>query len=129
MPAPAAYFYSATAKVDAQTAFRDLIDAGTGAGKIFLYDEQDVLLAEIPLNDPCGTVDVAGLLTITASGPDTSADASGTCTWGEIADSDDLVHLTLPALQAVNPVAGYLVLNSTQIISGTEVTLSSCVIG
>ena len=59
MPAPGAYTYSAEALIAAQTSFLDLVDTGT-AGKIRLRDEADVLLAEIPLSVPCGTVDGAG---------------------------------------------------------------------
>lgn len=129
MPAPTESFYAAAVLVDAQQSFLDRVDGGTGAGKVFLYDEADNLLAEIPLTDPAGTIDAGGVLTITPSGPDTSANATGTCSWGTICDSDDTVCLTLRALQAAAPAAGYLVLNDANIIAGTEVTLSSCVIG
>lgn len=130
MPAPANYTYSVASLVAAHTAFRDLIDAGTTAGSIKLRSNADVLLAEIPLNDPCGTVDgTTGQLTITASGPDTSADASGDCTYGEFCDSDGVVHLSLPAEAGSSAVSGKIVLNSLTIAETAEVTLVSASIG
>jgi len=129
MAAPGAYTYAAQALIDAQTSFLDLVDGGTGAGKIFLYSEADLLLAEIPLTDPSGTVDGAGQLTITASGPDTSADAAGVCTWGAIADGDDVEYLALPAQQGSSPVSGQLVISNTTIALGAEISLVSCTIG
>lgn len=129
MPAPAQYTYSSQALIDAQTSFLDLVDAGTGAGSIKLYDESDTLLAEIPLTDPCGTVSGAGVLTITASGPDTSADATGTCSYGTICDSDDNVCLTIPAQAGSSAVSGKIVISTTSIVAGAEVSLVSCTIG
>ena len=129
MAAPASYTYSAAALVPAQTSFLDEVDGGTGAGKIFLYSEADGLLAEIPLNDPCGTVDGAGQLTITASGPETSAPLGGVCTWGTICDGDDVVLLSAPAEAGAAPVSGSIVITNTTIALASEVSLVSCTIG
>lgn len=129
MPAPATYTYSAQSLIDAQTAFRDLVDAGSSNGTIKLRDESDTLLAEIPLDDPSGTIDGAGQLTITASGPDTSADATGTCSYGEICDSDSNVLLSIPAEQGASGVSGKIVISNTSIVAGAEVSLVSCTVG
>lgn len=129
MPAPAQYTYSAQALIDAQTSFRDLVDAGTGAGKIFIRDDSDVLLAEVPLSDPCGTVDGAGQLTLSIAGPDTSADATGTATYGEIADSDNNVCLSLPVQVGTSAVSGYLVMNTASIVAGGPVDILTATIG
>ena len=56
MPAPSSATYSAAALVAAHTSFKDLIDAGSAAGYVTIRDSADVLLAQIPLSDPCGTV-------------------------------------------------------------------------
>jgi hypothetical protein len=130
MPAPGAYTYSAAALIRSQTGFRDDdIDGGSGAGKIRLRSEADVLLAEIPLDDPSGTIDGAGQLTITASGPETSAPASGDCTYGEICDSDNTVALSLPAEAGASPVSGKIVVSNLSIVAGSEVALVSATIG
>ena len=129
MAVPGAYTYSAQALIDAQTSFLDLVDTGASPGKIRLRDSGDVLLAEIPLTDPCGTVDGAGQLTITASGPDTSADATGTCAYGEICDSDNNVALALPSEAGASPVSGKIVVSNLSIVTGSEVSLVSCTIG
>ena len=129
MPAPAVYFYEAQSLIDAQQAFLDRVDLGVSTAKIRLRDESDVLLAEIPLTDPAGTIDGAGQLAITASGPDTSANNSGDCSYGEICDSDNNVRLTIPAESGATPVSGKIVLSNTTIAAGAAVSLVSCTIG
>lgn len=130
MPAPGGVTYSVDALVDAHTAFRDLIDAGTGAGKIFIRDNSDTLLAEIPLSDPCGTVDGGtGQLTFSIAGPDSSANATGTAAYCEFADSDDNVHLSMDAQVGVTPVSGVIVLNTLSIVAGAPVTVISATVG
>lgn len=130
MPAPLVYTYSAAALVAAHTSFRDLIDAGAGAGFIRIRDSADVLLAQVPLDDPCGSVNgTTGQLAFSIAGPDTSADASGTAAYGEICDSDGLAHLSLPVQVGTSPVSGFLVLNTLSIIELGEVTVISATIG
>lgn len=130
MPAPTVATYSAAALVGAHTYFRDLIDAGTGAGSIKIRSASDVLLAQVPLTDPCGTVNgTTGQLTITANGRDESADASGTAAYGEFCDSDGVVHLSLPAVEGVAALAGYIVVNTLSIIAGGPVEVASAVVG
>lgn len=130
MPAPSVPTYSAAALVAAHTSFRDLIDSGTGAGLIRIRDAADVLLAEITLADPCGTVNgTTGQLVLTMPQSDASANASGAAAYGEICDSDGDVHLALPAQAGVSPVSGKIVLNTLTITETGSVTVSSVTIG
>ena len=130
MPAPTVATYSAAALIAAHTSFRDLIDSGSGAGSIKIRDSADVLLAEIPLTDPCGTVNgTTGQLTITPSGRDESADASGTAAYGEFCNSDGTVYLSLPAQAGTAAVSGYIVINTLTIVAGGPVEVLSAVIG
>lgn len=130
MPAPGSYTYSAAALVAAHTSFRDLIDSGSGAGFIRIRTSADLLLGQIPLTDPCGTVNgTTGQLTLTASGTDPSADQNGTAAYGEICDSDGDVHLALPAEAGTSPVSGKIVLNSLSITAGNPIELVSATIG
>jgi hypothetical protein len=130
MPAPASATYSAAAKVAAHTSFRDLIDSGTGAGFVRVRSAADVLLAQIPLVDPCGTVNgTTGALTFAIAGPDTSADASGTAAYGEICDSDGDVHLALPAQAGGAAVSGKIVLNTLTIVATGPVEIITATIG
>ncbi len=129
MPAPSSATYSAAALVAAHTSFKDLIDAGT-AGSIKIRDSSDVLLAQIPLSDPCGSVNgTTGQLTFSIAGPDSSADASGTAAYGEFCASDGTVHLSLPAQAGSVAVSGKLVLNTLSIIAGGPVAILSAIIG
>jgi hypothetical protein len=130
MPVPSVATYSAAALVAAHTSFRDLIDSGSGAGFVRIRDSADVLLAEVPLVDPCGTVNgTTGRLTFDIAGRDESADASGTAAYGEICDSDGDVHLALPTQAGSAPVNGQLVLNSLTIVAGGPVEILSATIG
>lgn len=129
MPAPSSATYSAAALVAAHTSFKDLIDAGT-AGSIKIRDSSDVLLAQIPLSDPCGSVNgTTGQLTFSIAGPDSSADASGTAAYGEFCASDGTVHLSLPAQAGSVAVSGKLVLNTLSIVAGGPVAILSAIIG
>lgn len=130
MAVPSTATYSAAALVAAHTAFRDLIDSGSGAGFIRIRDSADVLLAQIPLSDPCGSVNgTTGQLTLSIAGPDSSADASGTAAYGEICDSDGDVHLALPAQAGTSAVAGKIVLNTLSIVATGPVEVLSATIG
>lgn len=130
MAVPSVYTYSVAALVAAQTALRDLIDAGTGAGSMKIRDANDVLLATIPLTDPCGTVHGStGQLTLTIAERDESADASGTAAYAEFCDSDGVVHLAMPAQAGSAPVAGKLVMNTLVILAEGPVEALSVTVG
>ncbi|AFU45465.1 hypothetical protein C380_08815 [Acidovorax sp. KKS102] len=130
MPAPAQATYSVAALVPVHTTFRDLIDSGALAGSIKIRSAADVLLAQIPLTKPCGTVNGAtGQLTIMASGRDDSADASGTAAYGEFCDSDGTVYLSLPTQAGSSAVTGKLVMNVLAVVAGTPVEVVSATIG
>lgn len=129
MPAPSVATYSAAALVAAHTSFKDLIDIGT-AGSIKIRDAADVLLAQIPLSDPCGTVNgTTGQLAFSIAGPDSSADASGTAAYGEFCDSAGLVHLALPAQSGSAAVSGKIVLNTLSIVAGGPVAVLTATVG
>lgn len=130
MPAPSVATYSAAALVAAHTALRDLIDSGSTAGFIRIRSATDALLAQVPLSDPCGTVNgTTGQLTLSIAGPDPSADATGTAAYGEICDSTGAVHLALPAAAGTSAVAGQLVINTLSFVAGGPVQILSATIG
>lgn len=128
MAVPSVATYSAAALIAAQTSFLNLLDGGSAAGKIRVRDSSDSLLVEIPLTDPAGTVNGAGLLTITASAAGTASN-TGTAAYGEICNSDNTVYLALPAEAGSSAVSGKLVLNTLAIQSGGLVELVSATIG
>ena len=130
MSVPTIATYSAAALVAANTAFKNLLDAGSGAGSIKIRDASDVLLAQIPLTDPCGSVNgTTGQLTITPSARDESANATGTAAYGEFCDSDGLVHLSLPAQAGSTAVSGKIVINTLSVLSGGPVEVVSATVG
>lgn len=130
MPAPTVATYSAAALIAAHTSFRDLIDSGSGAGFVRIRDSDDVLLAQVPLSDPCGTVSgTTGQLTFNVAGPDAAADASGTAAYGEFCDSDGDVHLALPAQAGTSAVSGKIVVNVLAVVSGSPFYLLTATIG
>lgn len=129
MPAPAEATWSTAVFVAVHTAVRDTLDGGSAAGSLKIRDASDVLLAELALDDPCGTVDGGtGQLTLSIN-TDSSADASGTAAYGELCDSDGTVHLSLPAQQGTSAASGYLVMNTLAVIAGAPVNIVSATIG
>lgn len=129
MPAPTVATYSVAALVAAHTAFLNLIDGGSGPGKIRVRSAADVLLAEVILTDPCGTVNgTTGQLTFTFA---TQEDAvtSGVAAYGEFVDSANVVHLALPCEAGTSAVSGKLVLNTLTLIGGSPLQVVSATIG
>lgn len=130
MPAPLVPTYSAAALVAAHAAFRDLIDAGSGPGTIKVRSEADVLLAEVPLDDPCGTVNgTTGRLTFSITLRDEAANADGTASYAEFCDSAGLVHLALPAQEGASAVAGKFVMSTLTLVAGGPVEVLSATVG
>lgn len=115
------------------TAIKDAIDAGSGAGKLKLYNgtrpatggSATTLLGTLTCSDPCGTV-TSGELTFSALTPDTSADASGTATWARLTTSADAFVADLSV--GVTGSGADLELNTVTIVSGGTISVSSLVI-
>lgn len=128
MTVPTSPTYSTAAQVAAQTAFAALLDAGT-AGSLKLRDAAGVLLMQVLLTDPCGSVNSStGQLTLTPAASGLAA-ADGTVAYGEFCDSAGVVHLALPAQAGSVPVSGFIVLNALTLVAGTSVAVVSATIG
>lgn len=116
------------ARLDAITA---KIDAGSGAGKLRIYDgsrpatggSATTLLAELTLADPSADAAAAGVLTLSAISDDASANATGTATWGRIVDSDGTFVLDC----SVGTSGTDVILNTASIVSGATVSMTSAV--
>jgi len=130
MTVPTVATFSAAALIAAHNTLKTLIDAATGAGKVRIRSAADVLLAEIPLTDPCGSVNgTTGQLVLTPAAADDDANATGTAAYGEICDGDGTVHLALPAVAGGSALPGYLVLNTLSIVASGHVAIISITIG
>ncbi len=130
MPAPTVATYSLDAIVGAHTGFKTLIDSGGAAGSIKIRSAADVLLAQVPLAYPCGTVSgTTGQLTLSIAGPDTAADAAGTAAYAEVCTSAGAVKLSMPAVAGASAVSGFVVFNTLSIVAGGPVEVLSAVVG
>lgn len=128
MPAPAKITFSAAAKKAANDELLLLLDAGSSNAKIRLFSNADVLIAEIPLDDPAGTVSATtGVLTLAVDGTDTAL-VTALCTYAAITDSDNTAHVTLPVKEGVAASSGFVVLNSAMIFEGVTVSVTNAVI-
>lgn len=109
-----------------------LIDAGTGAGKIRIYDgtrpatggTATTLLAELVCTDPSSAAAAAGVLTLSSIADDASADATGTATWFRVVDSDNNFVID----GNVGTSGSDLNLNTTSITALDTVSITSFVI-
>jgi hypothetical protein len=130
MPAPSTATFSLDARVDAHEAFLALLDAGTGAALIYVYDSADVLLATVTLDDPAGAVSgTTGVLTFAFAAGPFEAVADGVIAYADFCDSDDTIHLSLPAQAGVAAVSGKIVFNSLNILTGAEITIVAATLG
>lgn len=108
-------------------------DAGTGAGKIRIYDgvrpakggAATTLLAELTFSDPSAPAAVAGVLTANAITGDPSADATGTATWFREVDSDNV--FVMDGDVGLSGSGADLILNDVNVVVGLPVNISSYV--
>lgn len=130
MTVPTVVTFSDEVMVDASDALLAVIDSGTSAAWIDIFDASDVKLASITLDDPAGTVSASGVLTLSPDGPDVSADATGTAAYAAI-DNDVVSEpcILIPVAEGESAAAGYLVMASTAIVAGEPVEILSAVIG
>jgi hypothetical protein len=129
MAVPAVATYSAAAKIAAHTSFKDLIDTGAGNGTIKIRNAADALLATFNLSDPCGSVNgTTGVLTLSIAAS-VNASLTGTAAYGEICDVAGTVQLAIPAQAGTVAVAGKLVMNTLDLISGQPVSILGATIG
>lgn len=113
-------------------AIRDAIDAGAGAGLLRIYDGSrpatggaaTTLLAELTLSDPCAAGASSGVLTFSAITTDSSANATGTATWGRIVTSAGAFVLDC----SVGTSGTDVILNTASIVSGASVSVTSATI-
>jgi len=116
----------------------DLLDAGTGAGLLRIYDgtqpaNPDVaigaqtLLAELTLSDPAfgAAADGApgGVATASAITGDSAANATGTASWFRAVDSDS--NGVIDGDVTATSGGGDLELNTVSIVSGAAVDVTS----
>ena len=103
------------------------------SGKLRIYDGTQaatadtaigaqVLLAELTMNATAFGSSVAGVATANAITSDSSADATGTATWFRLLKSDGS---TVICDGSVGTSSADLVLNTTSIVSGAAVAVSS----
>ena len=128
--------FAVAVKNSTLTQIRDAIDAGAGAGTCKIYTGTipadvatavgvQVLLGTLTFSDPCGTV-ATGALTMSTITQDSSADATGTATWARIADSTDSAVMDIDI--STTGGGGTLQLNTTNIVAGGPILISSFVI-
>lgn len=115
-----------------------LIDAGTGAGLLRIYDGTQptdadtavgtqTLLAELTFSGTSAPAASGGVLTFSSITSDTSANASGTASWFRVVDSSGSAVFD-GDISTVAAGTGDLQLDSTSITSGQTVNVTSLTI-
>ena len=113
-------------------AINTALNAGSGAATIKIYTgtqpanantglSGNTLLATLTCTDPAAPAASGGVLTFSAITQDASADATGTATWARVQDSDGNVVFDCD----VNTSAATLVINTTSIVTGGPVSITS----
>lgn len=114
----------------------DLLDAGAGAGTIKIYTGTQptdpdtavgaqTLLGTLTFSDPAfgnaADANPGGRATASAITSDSSADATGTAAWFRTADSNGVAVMD----GSVGTSSADMILNTTAIVSGAEIAISS----
>lgn len=105
------------------------IDKGGGAGFLRVYDgtrpatggTATTLLAELTFSYPCAASASSGVLTFSAITADSSANATGTATWGRIVDSTGAFVADI----SVGTSGAEFILNTVSIVLGVQVSCTS----
>lgn len=118
--------YPNNVKAARMTAVRDLMDAGSGAGKLEIGTAgMAAVLATIPLSDPAGTIS-AGVLTLSGFPKSDTADATGTAAAARIRDSDNNDVITGLTVGIAGSGAN-VEIDNTNIATGQTITINSAV--
>jgi hypothetical protein len=116
--------YAAAVKTSRMQAVRDAINAGAAPGKLRIFTAAYAsLLAEINLTDPVTVA--ADVLTLLAAPGTAAAGNTGTAAIARITDSDD--NMVAEGL-TVGTVGTDVILDSTNITSGQDVTINTATI-
>ena len=127
--------FKAATKNNVLTQVKNAIDAGDGPGIMRIYSgampaspdatETGTLLAELTLSDPCGTV-ADGELVFDEITQDVSANADGVAGYARTYDS--YLNSVFDGDVSNTGGTGFLKLNTTVIVAGGPVKISSCVL-
>lgn len=108
----------------------EVIDALGAGANLALVNSSNVLLAEIPLLTPAGTIDgVTGALSIAFDGRCESAAASGTIAYFQLRTSTDVVKITGDCRSGATALPDYLTFNSLLTVAGSPVEVDSLTFG
>lgn len=121
-----AVVYSTATKTVRMIAVQLAIDAATGPGVLQIGTSgMATVLAEITLNDPCGTISGAVLTLSGFPKSDTSANNSGTAAEARIRDAagNDVITGLTVGLSSAD-----IILDSVSITAGQTVTINSAAI-
>ena len=117
-------------KIAVHTAAKVAIDAAGAAGRVDIVDEENVVLATVPLTYPCGTVSgTTGQLTVTPDGRDESAANGGVAHHADICDKDGKKLLVLSCVEGASPVADACVLAVLTVVENAPFEITSITIG
>lgn len=123
---------SSTARNAACDAVVDLVDAGSGAGKLRIYDgsrpagpgtavSTQTLLAEVTLSDPAFGAASSGAAALQDTPLEATGVADGTASWFRVVDSDDTAIVD----GSVGTSSADLILNTTTISVGLAISITS----
>ena len=133
----AAIKLSTTVGNAALDAINTALNAGSGAAKIRIYNgtmpanpniaiTTETLLAELTCSDPAAPAATGKTLTFSAITQDSAADATGTASWARLVDSDGNAVVDVDI--TVTGGGGFLQMNTTSIVVGGPVLISSFII-
>ncbi len=120
-------YAAATKNALSTAALTDLTSEGTSGCKVVIYDADDVVLAEIALSDPAGTV-TSNRLQINVAG-NSIAVATGTASYVRINKTTGTEFARLNCAQGSAAVANKFIMGSLEVFTGSVIAVSTFFIG
>lgn len=123
--------YDTSLLIAARSAILAYLESKTAPLQFVIKTSGGITLAVLPLQTPCGSVNVAGKLTFNIGARDDAADATGDAYQAFLMDSagSPTTLMTIPCLAGSAASANYFVLSSLHIVAGAPVQLISASIG
>ena len=103
----------------------DLITPGNAGCKLMIFTTTNAIAAEFELASGAGSVDVNGRLILDIIEPEATIQIGGIAQFAEIRRADNSIFCSIPITKASVPVAGFLTLVSTTLITGAKINIAS----
>jgi hypothetical protein len=102
-----------------------LNSTGLTGCKLMIFTTTGAIAAEFELSSGSGSVDIDGRLIFSIIDSEATIQIGGLAQYAEVRRADNSVFCSIPITKASVPVAGFLTLVSTTLITGAKINIAS----